>query len=136
MVPQDFADITGPDTLEGPEEAGLEEEEVPEDACEAGFLSPACMNTMVQVHLSLCLGYSQSLWYQGNPPANNSKHHIKALVTSYQMTAPVMARFYHLLGGCCHWTSDGSKPGAIPVCESQAENVLLPFRIPYGELLI
>ncbi|XP_067097253.1 midasin [Osmerus mordax] len=94
---QDFADITGPDTLEGPAEAGLEEEEVPEDAGEAGFLSPACMNTMVQVHLSLCLGYSQSLWYQGNPPANHSKHHIKALVTSYQITAPVMARFYHLL---------------------------------------
>ena len=70
-----------------------------EDPNEAGFLSPACMNTVVQVHQRLCLGYTQSLWYQTSTPANHSKDHIRALVSSYQTTAPVMSRFYHLMGG-------------------------------------
>ncbi|CAB1340438.1 unnamed protein product, partial [Coregonus sp. 'balchen'] len=73
------------------------EEEVTEDPSEAGFLSPACMNTVVQVHQRLCLGYTQSLWYQASAPANHSRDHIRALVSSYQTTAPVMSRFYHLM---------------------------------------
>uniref|UniRef100_A0A674E141 Midasin n=1 Tax=Salmo trutta TaxID=8032 RepID=A0A674E141_SALTR len=95
---KDFADITTQPSLEGPADRGEpEEEEVTEDPNEAGFLSPACMNTVVQVHQRLCLGYTQSLWYQTSAPANHSKDHIRALVSSYQTTAPVMSRFYHLM---------------------------------------
>uniref|UniRef100_A0A8C8D189 Midasin n=1 Tax=Oncorhynchus tshawytscha TaxID=74940 RepID=A0A8C8D189_ONCTS len=95
---KDFADITTQPSLEGPADGGEpEEEEVTEDPNEAGFLSPACMNTVVQVHQRLCLGYTQSLWYQTSTPANHSKDHIRALVSSYQTTAPVMSRFYHLM---------------------------------------
>lgn len=56
------------------------------------------MNTLVQVHQRLCLGYAQSLWYQSTTPANHSKEHIKALVSSYQIASPMMSRFYHLIG--------------------------------------
>ncbi|KAK6297294.1 hypothetical protein J4Q44_G00318770 [Coregonus suidteri] len=95
---KDFADITAQPSLEGPADRGEpEEEEVTEDPSEAGFLSPACMNTVVQVHQRLCLGYTQSLWYQASAPANHSRDHIRALVSSYQTTAPVMSRFYHLM---------------------------------------
>ncbi|CAB1342786.1 unnamed protein product [Coregonus sp. 'balchen'] len=95
---KDFADITTQPSLEGPADRGEpEEEEVTEDPSEAGFLSPACMNTVVQVHQRLCLGYTQSLWYQTSAPANHSSDHIRALVSSYQTTAPVMSHFYHLM---------------------------------------
>uniref|UniRef100_A0A674E136 Midasin n=1 Tax=Salmo trutta TaxID=8032 RepID=A0A674E136_SALTR len=95
---KDFSDITAQPSLEGPADRGEpEEEEVTEDPSEAGCLSPACMNTVVQVHQRLCLGYTQSLWYQASAPANHSRDHIRALVSSYQTTAPVMSRFYHLM---------------------------------------
>lgn len=95
---QDFADITSQPSLEGPADKGLEEEEAQEESNESGFLSPAAMNTLVQIHQSLCLGYAQSLWYQSTAPANHSKEHINALVSSYQIAAPMMSRFYHLIG--------------------------------------
>ncbi|XP_042247008.1 midasin [Thunnus maccoyii] len=94
---KDFADIVSQPTLEGPADAGLEEEEAQEESSESGFLSPAAMNMVVQVHQRLCLGYAQSLWYQSTAPANHSKEHIKALVSSYQIAAPLMSRFYHLI---------------------------------------
>ncbi|KAM9551495.1 midasin-like isoform 2-T2 [Salvelinus alpinus] len=95
---KDFSDITAQPSLEGPADRGEpEEEEVIEDPSEAGCLSPACMNTVVQVHQRLCLGYTQSLWYQASAPANHSGDHIRALVSSYQTTAPVISRFYHLM---------------------------------------
>ncbi|KAM3861280.1 midasin [Diretmus argenteus] len=96
---RDFADITSQPSLEGPADAGLEEdeEEVHQDSGETGFLSPAGMNTVVQVHQRLCLGYARSLWYHSTAPANHSKEHFKALVSSYQIAAPVMSRFYHLM---------------------------------------
>ncbi|KAM4633655.1 midasin [Polymixia lowei] len=93
---KDFADITSQPSLEGPADAEEQEEMVP-DSGEAGVLSPACMNTVVQVHQRLCLGYARSLWYQTTAPANHSKEHIMALVSSYQTAAPVMSRFYHLM---------------------------------------
>lgn len=95
---QDFADITSQPSLEGPADVGLDEEEADEEASDASSLSPACMNTVVQIHQRLCLGYAQSLWYQSTAPANRSKEHIKALISSYQIAAPVMSRFYHLMG--------------------------------------
>lgn len=95
---QDFADITAEPTLEGPADT-KSVEEVAEEPSEGSLLSAAYMNTVVQVHQRLSLGYSQSLWYQTTAPANNSKDHIRALISSYQITAPVMSRFYHLMGG-------------------------------------
>ncbi|KAM7394956.1 hypothetical protein PAMA_006612 [Pampus argenteus] len=94
---KDFADIVSQPSLEGPADAGLEEEEAQEESSESDFLSPAAINTVVQVHQRLCQGYAQSLWYQSTAPANHSKEHIKALVSSYQIAAPVMSRFYHLI---------------------------------------
>ncbi|KAJ8008932.1 hypothetical protein DPEC_G00083550 [Dallia pectoralis] len=95
---EDFADITAQLSLEGAADRGEPEvEEVAEDPNQSGFLSPACMNTVVQVHQRVCLGHAQSLWYQSSAPANHSNDHIRALVSSYQTTAPVMSRFYHLM---------------------------------------
>ncbi|KAI3364212.1 hypothetical protein L3Q82_010816 [Scortum barcoo] len=96
---KDFADILSQGSLEGPADLGLKEEEekTQEESSENSFLSPAVMNTVVQVHQRLCLGYAQSLWYQGTSPANHSKEHIKALVSSYQIAFPVMSRFYNLI---------------------------------------
>uniref|UniRef100_A0AAQ5XCQ8 Midasin n=1 Tax=Amphiprion ocellaris TaxID=80972 RepID=A0AAQ5XCQ8_AMPOC len=89
---KDFADITSQPTLEGPADTEPEgEEDKPQEESEMGSLSPAAMNTVVQVHQSLCLGYAQSLWYQSTAPANRSKEHIKALVSSYQIASPVMS---------------------------------------------
>lgn len=81
------------------------EEKAQEESRDNGFLSPTAMNTLVRVHQCLCLGYAQSLWYQGIAPVNYQKEAIKALVSSYQIVAPVMSHFYHLIGWylvCCH----------------------------------
>ncbi|XP_058470371.1 midasin [Solea solea] len=97
---KDFADITSQPSLEGPADSGLEEEEekaAQHGSTESSFLSPNAMNTLVLVHNRLCLGYARSLWYQGTVTANHSKESIKALVSSYQIAAPVMSRFYHLI---------------------------------------
>ncbi|XP_032398227.1 midasin [Etheostoma spectabile] len=96
---KDFADIMSQPSLEGPADSGLqdEEEEAQGEPSESSFLSPAAMNTVVQVHQCLCLGHAQSMWYQGTKPANHSSEHIKALVSSYQIASPVMSRFYHLI---------------------------------------
>ncbi|XP_036943295.1 midasin isoform X1 [Acanthopagrus latus] len=96
---QDFADIMSQPSLEGPADLGLKEEveKVQEESSESSFLSPAAMNTMVQVHQRLCLGYAKSLWYQGTTPANHSKEHISALISSYQIASPMMSHFYHLI---------------------------------------
>ncbi|XP_077950103.1 midasin isoform X1 [Gasterosteus aculeatus] len=96
---QDFADIVTQPSLEGPADSGNpeEEDELQEESIEGSFLSPAAMNTMVQVHQRLCLAYAQSLWYQSTIPANHSREHIRALVSSYQIASPVMSRFYHLI---------------------------------------
>lgn len=86
-------------TLEAPEDTGLDSEDAAqEESAEMGFLSPAAMNTVVQVHQRLCLGYAQSLWYRSTTTGSHSKETIKALVSSYQIAAPVMSRFYHLIG--------------------------------------
>lgn len=70
-----------------------------EDLEDSGdFLSPAAINTLVQIHQRLCLGYAQSLWYRGTAPSSRSKEHIQALVSSYQIASPLMSRFFHLLG--------------------------------------
>uniref|UniRef100_A0A665VA47 Midasin n=1 Tax=Echeneis naucrates TaxID=173247 RepID=A0A665VA47_ECHNA len=95
---KDFSDIMSHPSLESPADTGLEKEATDqEESIESGFLSPAAMNTVVQVHQRLCLGYSRSLWYQSMTTANHSKDIIKALVSSYQIAAPVMSRFYHLI---------------------------------------
>ncbi|KAK2856665.1 hypothetical protein Q5P01_005400 [Channa striata] len=92
---QDFADIVSPPSLEGPASLGLEES--PEESSDSGFLSSADMNTVVEVHQCLCLGYARSLWYQGKAPVYHRNQAIKVLVSSYQVAAPVMSRFYHLI---------------------------------------
>lgn len=100
ILHKDFADIMSQPSLEGPADLGLKEEveKVQEESSESSFLSPAAMNTMVQVHQRLCLGYAKSLWYQGTTPANHSKEHISALISSYQIASPMMSHFYHLIG--------------------------------------
>lgn len=95
---QDFADITSEPSLEAPPPQEEEEVEDLEDSGDCLFLSPVAINTLVQIHQRLCLGYAQSLWYRGTAPANRSKEHIQALVSSYQIASPLMSRFFHLLG--------------------------------------
>ncbi|KAM9840331.1 midasin [Aulostomus maculatus] len=94
---RDFEDIISQPSLEGPGDSGLEVEEVQEETRESNFSSPGAMNTVVQVHQHLCLGYAQSLWYQGTASANHSTEYIKVLASSYQIAAPVISRFYHLI---------------------------------------
>ncbi|XP_037836777.1 midasin isoform X2 [Kryptolebias marmoratus] len=57
----------------------------------------SAMNTLVQVHQRMCLGYARSLWYQSTAPANQIQEHIQALVYSYWISSPVMSHFYHLI---------------------------------------
>ncbi|XP_016427493.1 midasin-like [Sinocyclocheilus rhinocerous] len=96
---KDFADITSEPSLDQPiiieddDDADMEES----SSETSSFLLVSSMSTVVQVHQRLCLSYAQSLWYQPNPPTNHSKDHINALVSSYQITAPLIARFYHLM---------------------------------------
>ncbi|XP_054474709.1 midasin [Anoplopoma fimbria] len=96
---KDFEDIVAQPSLEGPADSGLKEEEEndQEEFSESSFLSVSSMNTVVQIHQRLCLGYAQSLWYKSTIPANHSREHIKSLVSSYQIASPVMSRFYHLM---------------------------------------
>ncbi|XP_069561962.1 midasin [Brachyistius frenatus] len=95
---QDFEDIMSLPSLEGPADAGLrgDEDRVQEDT-EMDSLTPAAMDTVVQVHQRLCLGHAHSLWYQSTAPANHSREHITAMVFSYQIASPMMSRFYHLI---------------------------------------
>lgn len=98
---QDFADIVSQPSLEGPASSDLEVEEeqnAGEESSGSALLSSAFVKTLVEVHQRLCLDYAQSLWYKGAAPVNHTKEAIKAVVTSYQIAAPVMSRFYHLLG--------------------------------------
>lgn len=96
---KDFADITSEPSLDQPiiieddDDADMEEE----SSQTSSFLLVSSMNTVVQVHQRLCLSYAQSLWYQPDPPTNHTKEYISALVSSYQITAPLIARFYHLM---------------------------------------
>ncbi|XP_061563343.1 midasin [Cololabis saira] len=96
---KDFADIMSQPSLEGPDPGPEEEEEDQgqQEAAGQGTLSWCAMNTLTQVHQSLCLGYAGSLWYQSSAPAQRSTEHIRALVSSYQIASPVMSRFYHLI---------------------------------------
>uniref|UniRef100_A0A3P9MDK6 Midasin n=1 Tax=Oryzias latipes TaxID=8090 RepID=A0A3P9MDK6_ORYLA len=94
---QDFADIVSQPTLEGPADSGLEEGEAQPEPCEAGVISESGANVVIAVHQRICLGYARSLWYQNPTPANHSKHHIQALVSSYQIASPMMLRFYYLI---------------------------------------
>lgn len=91
---QDFADILSQPSLESPADTEPEHEA---DTAAASLSGPA-INTLVQVHQCVCLGYAQSLWYQSTPPTNHSKEHIKALISSHQIASPVMTHFYHLIG--------------------------------------
>lgn len=99
-VQQDFADITSEPSLDQPiiieddDDADMEEE----SSQTSSFLMVSSMSIVVQVHQRLCLSYAQSLWYQPDPPTNHTKEDISALVSSYQITAPLIARFYHLMG--------------------------------------
>uniref|UniRef100_A0A3Q4BJ07 Midasin n=1 Tax=Mola mola TaxID=94237 RepID=A0A3Q4BJ07_MOLML len=96
---QDFADIMPQPCLEAPSYSGPEkrEEKIQKETSESRFLTPGAINTLIQVHQRLCLGYAQSLWYQSAAPANHSQEHIRALVSSYQIASPLMSCFYHLI---------------------------------------
>uniref|UniRef100_A0A3P8WSX5 Midasin n=1 Tax=Cynoglossus semilaevis TaxID=244447 RepID=A0A3P8WSX5_CYNSE len=97
---KDFADIVTQPTLEGPSDSGSGEEEQNKvhESVESGFLSASAMNTLVQVHQCLCLGYARSLWYHNKVTASHGKESIKAMISSYQIAGPVMSHFYHLIG--------------------------------------
>ncbi|KAJ3606919.1 hypothetical protein NHX12_026435, partial [Muraenolepis orangiensis] len=94
---KDFSDITAQPSLEAPTDTEEEQEMATDEPSDDDLLSPAAMNTVMQVHRRLCLGFARSLWYQTALPANHSKEHITALVSSNQIAAPVMSRFYHLI---------------------------------------
>ncbi|KAM6915471.1 midasin [Xenentodon cancila] len=96
---KDFADIMSQANLEGPADTGpdAEDDKCRQESAETGTLSLCAMNTVAQVHQRMCLGYTRSLWYQSTAPANHSKEHIRALVSSYQIVSPVMSHFYHLI---------------------------------------
>lgn len=98
--PQDFADITSEPSLDQPiiieDDDDVDTEESSGET--SSVLLVGSMSTVVQVHQRLCLSYAQSLWYHPDPPTNDTKDHISALVSSYQITAPLIARFYHLMG--------------------------------------
>ncbi|XP_042084236.1 midasin isoform X2 [Haplochromis burtoni] len=96
---KDFADIVSEPSLEGAAGTSLEglEDKTHEESFEMKAFSPATLNTVIHVHQRLCLGYAQSLWYKSVAPANHSKEHIKALLSSYQIASPVMSHFYHLI---------------------------------------
>lgn len=94
---QDFADITAEPSLEQP--IIIEDDEECDSGNENGvFQVSSCQNTIVHVHQKLCLAFAQSLWYQANPPSDRSTVHLSAMISSYQITAPLVARFYHLMG--------------------------------------
>ncbi|XP_058881826.1 midasin isoform X1 [Acipenser ruthenus] len=95
---KDFADITSEPSLEqSVDDEEEEEEEEEEEHTEPSSLSPSCMQALMQIHQRLCLGYSRSLWYRQSPAATQTRDYLCALVSSYQTTAPLMARFYHLI---------------------------------------
>ncbi|KAF5899322.1 midasin-like, partial [Clarias magur] len=96
---KDFADITTEPSLDQPIIIEDDEEcDGETETCDNSILqASSCQNTIVQVHQKLCLAFAQSLWYRSNPPVNRTKEHLRTLVTSYQITAPLIARFYHLL---------------------------------------
>ncbi|XP_041660686.1 midasin isoform X2 [Cheilinus undulatus] len=97
---KDFADIVSQPSLEAPVASELHEEDQEENQegpSESSCLSSGAMNMVVHIHQHLCLGYACSLWYQSTKPANRSKEHITALVSSYQIASPLMSRFYHLI---------------------------------------
>ncbi|XP_051908078.1 midasin isoform X2 [Hippocampus zosterae] len=96
LFDKDFSDMSLP-SLEGPTDADLEEDEASRGLDEKSFLSTPTMNTVVQIHQRLCLGYAQSLWYRSRLPNSQSNDFIKALVSSYQIAAPLIAHFYHLI---------------------------------------
>lgn len=125
-VPQDFADITSEPSLDQPiiieedDDADTEEE----SSQTSSFLLASSMSIVVQVHQRLCLSYAHSLWYQPAPPTNHTREHISALVSSYQITAPLIARFYHLMGMkkkniiivCVCLNTDSPEPFFNPLC--------------------
>lgn len=97
--PQDFSDITSEPSLDQPIIIEDDDADMEESSSEtSSFMLVSSMSVVVQVHQRLCLSYAKSLWYQPNSPTNHTKHHISALVSSYQITAPLIARFYHLMG--------------------------------------
>ncbi|XP_016311670.1 midasin-like [Sinocyclocheilus anshuiensis] len=96
---KDFADITSEPSLDQPiiiednDDTDMEES----SSETSSFLSVSSMSKVVQVHQRLCLSYTQSLWYQPSLPTSHTKDHISALVSSYQIIAPLIGRFYHLM---------------------------------------
>ncbi|XP_028997386.1 midasin [Betta splendens] len=96
---KDFEDIISKPSLEGTACSRSQdvEEKTKEESMEIILISSASINTLVNVHQCLCLGYAQSLWYQGKPPINHQKEAIKALVSSYQIVTPMISCFYHLI---------------------------------------
>uniref|UniRef100_A0A3Q3ARQ7 Midasin n=1 Tax=Kryptolebias marmoratus TaxID=37003 RepID=A0A3Q3ARQ7_KRYMA len=76
----DFADIQPQTNLVSPADAQIKRDDsVLQEAAEVGCLSQSAMNTLVQVHQRMCLGYARSLWYQSTAPANQIQEHIQAL---------------------------------------------------------
>uniref|UniRef100_A0AAR2K636 Midasin n=1 Tax=Pygocentrus nattereri TaxID=42514 RepID=A0AAR2K636_PYGNA len=132
---KDFADITAEPSLEQPiiiedDDDDFEEAESSESS---GFLLASCQNTIVQVHQRLCLSYAQSLWYEPSPLTNQSKDHISALVSSYQITAPLIARFYHLMGKYCEM--DSQLTGSQLLLSSLLQNTVRGSGGPAGLIL-
>nr|XP_057921265.1 midasin [Doryrhamphus excisus] len=102
---KDFADMSEP-SLEAPADASQEEEAREDDS---SVLSPIAMTTVMQIHQRLCLGYARALWYQSTAPAAHVSDYVNTLVSSYQVAAPVMTHFYHLIDADVNQLLSGSE---------------------------
>ncbi|XP_061756335.1 midasin isoform X2 [Nerophis ophidion] len=102
---KDFADMSQP-SLEGPTEEVVEKQDMKDEGI---FLSPIAMSTVMQIHKRLCLGYARSLWYQDTAPAGQISDYIKTLVSSYQVAAPMISNFYHLIDAEINQQLSGSE---------------------------
>lgn len=94
---QDFADLAPQPCLELPP-GPREEKNLEEDFSQSSVWCSDAINTLVEVHQHLCLGYAQSLWYRSTAPATDGKEHITALLSSSQIAFPLVSCFYHLIG--------------------------------------
>uniref|UniRef100_A0A3B4AV04 Midasin n=1 Tax=Periophthalmus magnuspinnatus TaxID=409849 RepID=A0A3B4AV04_9GOBI len=94
---QDFADIMVQPSLEGHRTSTSGSDNVKDESSENSNLSQSALNMVIQIHQRLCLGYARSLWYCRKPPVNQSREHMHALVSSYQMAAPLIFHLYHFI---------------------------------------
>ncbi|XP_028903180.1 midasin isoform X2 [Ornithorhynchus anatinus] len=93
---KDFADIIVQPTLE----EKMETEDASEDGAEtsSAVLSKSSMEAVMEVHQQLCLHFARSLWYQRDLPTHQAKHFLSLFLSCYQTGAPLVTRFFPVMG--------------------------------------